>query len=90
MRDTQAIKIFKALADPTRLQMVRSLASCTTGQKSCGDLSYKAPLSQPAMSHHFSKLVDTGIVTESKHGVQKSYQLNKELLDSLGINVQKL
>ena len=90
MQDLQSVKIYKALADPTRLKMVRDLATCPTGKKSCGDLSAKAPLSQPALSHHFSKLVEAGIVTERKNGTHKNYQLNHKLLEQAGININKL
>ncbi len=90
MKDNQTIAVLKALADPTRLKMVRVLASCPTGQKTCGELSNKAELSQPAMSHHFAKLSMAGIVSEEKLGTQKLYSLNTKLLSELGINVNKL
>ncbi len=88
--DGKTIAILKALADPTRLEMVRQLAGCPTGKKSCGDLSAEADLSQPAMSHHFGKLVSAGVVLETKDGVHKNYTLNKALLDRVGINPTKL
>jgi DNA-binding transcriptional ArsR family regulator len=47
-------------------------------------------LSQPAMSHHFNKLVDAGVVSEEKRGTQKLYELNTALLKSIGIDVTKL
>lgn len=90
MKDAQTIAVFKALADPTRLKMVRVLASCPTGQKTCGELSEKAELSQPAMSHHFAKLASAGIVSEEKVGTHKIYSLNTKLLGDLGLNIKKL
>ena len=90
MKDAQAVQVFKALADPTRLKLVRQLAACPTSQKTCGELSDKADLSQPAMSHHFIKLANAGIVTEDKVGTQKIYTLNAQLLSRLGIDVKKL
>ena len=66
MHNDQTIALLKALADPTRLTLVRQLASCPTSAKSCGDLSAKSPLSHPAMSHHFAKLVNAGEVLETK------------------------
>lgn len=90
MQDAQTIVVLKALADPTRLKLVRSLAECTTGQRSCSDLSAKSRLSQPAMSHHFAKLVSAGVVSESKEGTHKVYKLNKLLLASAGIDIKKL
>ena len=47
-------------------------------------------LSQPTMSHHFHKLVASGVVLERKVGVEKYYQLNHELLERIGIDATKL
>lgn len=90
MHNNQMISVYKALADPTRLALVRELASCPTARKSCGDLSAQQHLSQPAMSHHFAKLVQAGVVLEQKTGTQKQYELNRDLLVSCGINIKKL
>ena len=70
--------------------MVRDLASSNSHQKTCGDLSAKSELSQPAMSHHFSKLVSAGVVLEEKAGTHKAYKLNQDLLEQIGINLKKL
>ena len=83
------VKILKALANPTRLGLVRQLAACPEG-KSCDDLSAKFYLSQPTMSHHFIKLVEAEVVVEGKAGTQKSYVLNRQLLKKHGISVNKL
>lgn len=90
MHHNQTLLLLKALADPTRLQLVKDLASCPTGSKSCGELSCEQALSQPAMSHHFAKLTTAGVVVESKIGTHKKYQINKELLAEHGIDPAKL
>ena len=90
MHNDQTVLILKALADPTRLKLIRRLAECPTGQQSCGDLSAKQELSQPAMSHHFAKLVNAGVVIEQKLGTEKRYELNKLLLSQCGIDPTKL
>jgi ArsR family transcriptional regulator len=89
MADQDLIKIFKALSDETRLDIVRKIAeqSCAS---SCGSVSSCSSLSQPAMSHHFKKLVDAGILLEKKSGIEKFYELNHQLLDYIGINVNKI
>lgn len=89
MTDDTKLKIFKALADPTRLDMVRTLVA-GGGQSSCGKVSSCSSLSQPAMSHHFGKLVEAGVLIEHKDGTQKYYQVNYDLLASAGINAQQL
>lgn len=90
MHEDKTVAVLKALADPTRLELVRQLAECPTGKESCGDLSANSCLSQPAMSHHFTKLAGAGVITENKNGTHKSYSLNRELLSSCGIDVTKL
>lgn len=90
---TQTTAILKALADDTRLTIVRKLASMDKAVPSCdivATCASFAELSQPAMSHHFSKLVDAGVVLEQKRGVQKLYTLNLELLETVGVNPKKL
>lgn len=93
MEQKNTIEIFKALADETRLNAVRKLAEIGEPVSSCDvvqSCTKFTKLSQPAMSHHFGKLVDAGVITEQKRGTQKVYTLNKELLDSIGIDVTKL
>lgn len=85
MADDMTVKLLKALADQTRLDIVRRLAA-EEDCSSCTKISSGSLLSQPAMSHHFSKLVDAGIILEQKTGKEKFYTLNKELLEAKGLN----
>lgn len=93
MNNNQAVEVFKALADPARLEIVRRLAKQPDTTPSC-DVVRSCPnlskLSQPATSHHFSKLVDAGVITEAKVGTGKFYELNIDLLSQLGIDANKL
>ena len=92
MNEYDSIEILKALADETRLGIVRKLARERGAAKSCDicACSSVTQLSQPAMSHHFAKLVDAGVLQEHKDGTEKSYRLNKKLLKSIGIDTKKL
>lgn len=90
MHNDKTVTVLKALADPTRLKLVRELVASPAKQESCGKLSANACLSQPAMSHHFAKLVGAGVILEHKEGKQKSYRLNKPLLAACGIVVEQL
>ena len=87
------VEILKALADETRLGLVRSLVGKGEPVTSCEVVTSCASflaLSQPAISHHFIKLVDAGVLREEKRGTQKAYALNRELLASVGIDATKL
>lgn len=93
MNTQDSVTVLKALADPTRLEIVRKLSKESSGMPSCdlvNTCSSANSLSQPAVSHHFGKLVDAGVLTEKKIGTNKRYQLNHKLLDSLGIDPNKL
>lgn len=90
MSAENTLAILKSLADPTRLDIVRMLASKQNDSASCTDISACSKLSQPAMSHHFGKLVDAGVLLEKKVGTKKIYELNNPLLGSIGIDPHKL
>lgn len=83
------VKVLKALADPTRISMVRKLAA-RPGSESSEVLCQKSLLSQPTLSHHLQRLVEAGVILESKKGVSKNYKLNRPLLARYGIAVNKL
>ena len=96
MNDTkqaQTAVVFKSLADETRLSIVRKLVSDGCEVKG-GDIINSCAefhkLSQPAMSHHFGKLVAAGVLLERKAGVEKHYELNTQLLNETGIDPSKL
>lgn len=89
MDNDTSLNIIKALADETRLAIVRVFARAKTPMPTCDAMSAcpdMAELSQPTVSHHLGKLVDAGILLESKPARQKVYVLNFELLEAHGID----
>lgn len=91
--DTKSVTILKALADDVRLGIAKHIASqdgLVSSSDIVGSCARRLELSQPAMSHHFKKLVDAGVLTVEKHGTENFYTLNKKLCSTHGINVQKL
>lgn len=86
--------VLKALADETRLGLAGAVArqggQMVSGCDATAACPFLSSMSQPTLSHHFSKLVAAGVLLESKSGTSKSYQLNQPLLDSLGIDITKL
>lgn len=85
----ETITILKALADPTRLDIIRQLA-CERQGTPCTKVRGQSSLSQPTMSHHLSKLAEAGVVLERKDGKEKIYEINTGLLEAHGIAVSKL
>lgn len=93
MSTEQTIEILKALADEVRLGMVKQIAASEKPVPSCDvvkSCETFTKLSQPALSHHFSKLTDAGVLLHEKSGTQNIYKLNKDLLTSVGIDIHKL
>jgi ArsR family transcriptional regulator len=70
--------IFKALADPTRVQMLHMLKAATEPICVC-DFTAAFDLSQPTVSHHLARLKDAGLVASFKQGVWSFYTLRQDL-----------
>jgi len=65
-----AVRVAKALADPTRFELLRRIAA--SGEICCRDLVTLFPVSQATVSHHLKILTDAGLVT-ARHAGQFSY-----------------
>ena len=79
--ETQAdelASLFKALSDPTRLQIIHILAAATEPVCVC-DFTAAFDLGQPTISHHLAKLRESGIVTSFKRGIWAFYLLNPDM-----------
>ncbi|GAA1645423.1 ArsR/SmtB family transcription factor [Georgenia ruanii] len=75
--------ILKAIADPTRLRLLSLIGQDQAGEMCVCDLTDVVELSQPTVSHHLKVLVDAGILTREKRGVNAYYGLMPGALDSL-------
>ena len=76
-------KIFKALADPTRLRLVSMVAAHADREACVCDLTEPLGLSQPTVSHHLKVLVEAGFLSRSKRGTWAYYRIVPGSLDSL-------
>jgi ArsR family transcriptional regulator, arsenate/arsenite/antimonite-responsive transcriptional repressor len=74
-RAEQLATFCRALADPTRIQMIHILAAASEPVCVC-DFTAAFDLGQPTVSHHLAKLRDAGLVTSFKQGIWAFYQLN--------------
>lgn len=81
-------KIFKALGNEIRLDIVKAILS--KKEMSCQELMKQFTLSQPTMSHHFSLLLDSDVLLVRKDGTRCYYKINTEKLHILGINLVQL
>ena len=71
---------FTALADPTRRQIIESLA---TGETSFGEIADKFEMSRPAVSQHLKVLREAGIVSARVDAQRRIYRLTDEGLDEV-------
>lgn|ERR1043165_3029231 len=62
-----------ALGDPTRMAIFQKLAN---GPIPVNELARSLPVSRPAVSQHLRVLKDAGLVTDSKSGTRRLYQLD--------------
>lgn len=60
--------VFKALADPTRLQLLATILDSPAGEECVCNLVESFPLSQATISHHLKILVDVGLLGRDKRG----------------------
>lgn len=64
-----------ALGDSTRMAIFQKLAG---GPVAVNELARNLPVSRPAVSQHLRILKDAGLVTDSRAGTRRIYQLNPE------------
>jgi ArsR family transcriptional regulator len=76
------VRLLAALADPTRLAIVRQLAqdteTCACDFTSCCDVG------QPTVSHHLRVLREAGVVTSERRGQSIWYRLSPDTAQRLG------
>lgn len=73
-------QVFKALADPTRREILRLLGS---GEKSAGALAEHFDMTKPTMSHHFSVLKDADLIASRREGTTIFYSLNTTVVQDV-------
>ena len=83
-------KVFKALGDPTRLRIIRMLASGMEYNLSVTDLAKKLGITQPAVSQHIKVLKDIDILEPDKKGFRVYYNINKKVLNAYKADIDDL
>lgn len=73
---------FKALADPTRREILRLLAQ---GDLTAGEIADRFSITKPSISHHLSLLKQAELVLDERRGQNIVYSLNTTVFqDVLG------
>jgi|YelNatPaOPRAMG01_1025707.scaffolds.fasta_scaffold123876_2 ArsR family transcriptional regulator len=77
----EVAKLFRALADETRLAMLKQLRE--QGEVNACDFVACCTVAQPTVSHHLKVLRRAGLVKARKRGVWVAYTLNEDKLEAL-------
>ena len=75
----QLSRVFQALADPTRRDLVARLAA--DGDASVGDLAAPYDVTVQAVSKHLKVLEEAGLVSRSRDAQRRPVHLEAEVLD---------
>lgn len=73
----ETARVFQALADPTRRQILQELKG---GDLAAGEIASRFPISGPAVSRHLSILEVAGLVNERREGNRIIYSLCADAL----------
>ena len=76
------VRLFKALADATRVEILRLLAA-QRGPTCVCDVVAHFGLSQPTISHHLRVLREAGLLRASRRGVWSFYEPDPGARDAL-------
>jgi DNA-binding transcriptional ArsR family regulator len=71
--------VFKALADPTRRQILQELKP---GELPAGDIASRFSISGPSISRHLAILKSAGLIDERREGNRIFYRLQPETIAS--------
>jgi DNA-binding transcriptional ArsR family regulator len=76
--------VFKALADPTRREILSRLAR---GSMTAGEIWGVFPISRASLSHHFNVLKSADLVRTERRGQTIVYSLNTSVVDEIMVAV---
>lgn len=71
----QIARVFKALGDPHRVQLLSLIAAADNGEACVCDLTGPVGLSQPTVSHHMKLLAEACLVTREQRGKWAYYRV---------------
>lgn len=74
----QLATLLKAIADPTRLQLISYINASNNAEACVCNLTEPLALSQPTVSHHLKVLAEAGLIEREKRGTWVWYSVNQE------------
>lgn len=76
-------RLLKAVAEPTRLQVISLIRAAPAGEACVCDLTAPLGLRQPTVSYHLKILAEAGLLTVERRGTWMWYSLVPGALDRL-------
>ena len=80
------VKLFKALADPTRAQILAQLAD---GGLCVGALAYRLGVTHSAVSQHLRILREAGLVDGERRGYRVHYSLERDRIREISAQIAR-
>jgi DNA-binding transcriptional ArsR family regulator len=77
-------EVFRALADPTRRDILKRLKR---GSLNAGDLADMFPMTKGSMSHHFNVLKAAELVRCERRGKQQVYAINTSVFEEVAASI---
>ena len=74
----QLATLLKAIADPTRLQLISYINASNNSEACVCNLTEPLALSQPTVSHHLKVLAEAGLIEREKRGTWVWYSVNQD------------
>lgn len=81
-REIAAVRVSRALADPMRFRLLRTIAERT--EVSCRELTALFPITQATVSHHLKVLSQAGLVLARREGSFHYYRAVRSALAAHG------
>ena len=75
--------LLKAVADPSRLQLLALIRASAAGEICACDLTEPLGLSQPTISHHLKVLADAGLIRREQRGTWAWFSIEPDRLNEL-------
>ncbi|MDX1481215.1 MAG: autorepressor SdpR family transcription factor [Woeseiaceae bacterium] len=78
---------FRALADPTRREILTALKA---GSLTAGELADRFPITRASLSHHFNVLKSADLVRTERRGQHIVYSLNATVVEEIAASLMQL
>ena len=76
-------RTLRAVADPTRLQLLSMIIGSPSGEATVGELTAALGLTQPTVTHHLRIMVDDGLLIRDPRGRQVWHSIAPDRRDSI-------